>query len=256
MNTLWTLLAAAAFAAGPAKTESVPSSRGVSFQTGDGLRIEADYLPARGGKPVLVLLHGVGASRREWDPFVGELAKKGFGALQVDARGHGGSGGPRSEAFRSEADWRALGADLDAALLWLKGRGVPEARVAFMGASIGANHALLAAARHPGTPFAVLLSPGLDYRGVRVEEAYRRFERPLFVAAAPEDAYAMGSCRTLAAGDGGKPRAARFVAGGSGHGAGLLSGEVNRPLVEELLRWLSERAASSRPPARRSSSVP
>lgn len=256
MNTFLALLAAAAFAAAPAKTAAVRARHAVSFETGDGLRLEADYLPARGGKPVLVLLHGVGASRREWDPFVDRLAKNGFGALQVDARGHGGSGGPRSESFRSEADWRALGADLDAALLWLKAQGVPEEKTAFMGASIGANHALLAAARHPKTPFAVLLSPGLDYRGVRVEEAYRAFERPLFVAAAPNDPYSMGSCRALAAGDGGKPRAARFVAGGSGHGAGLLSGEVNRPFVEELLRWLSERAASSPPPARRTSSAP
>ncbi|WP_396795472.1 alpha/beta fold hydrolase [Microbispora sp. H13382] len=43
------------------------------------------------GRDVL-LLHGGGRSRRDWDPFAGLLTSNGFRAVSMDLRGHGESG--------------------------------------------------------------------------------------------------------------------------------------------------------------------
>ncbi|HAH07565.1 MAG TPA: hypothetical protein DCM05_13775 [Elusimicrobia bacterium] len=221
----------------------------VSFLSPEGLRIAADYLRPRGGKPVLVMLHGVGAGRREWDPLVFEAARLGFGTLQFDARGHGESGGPPYTTFLTPEHWEALGRDIEGALSFLRGRGFPPERVGLVGASIGANLALKVAAREPRVLFVVLLSPGMSYHGVRLKPDLLHFDRPVLMAAAPDDAYSMRTCRELAPAL--KRPGGRFLQAAAGHGAQMLSGEVNRPFLKELLRWLSDRAASSRgkPPA-------
>lgn len=219
----------------------------VSFLSEDGLRIAADYLRPRGGKPVLVMLHGVGAGRREWDFLVSEAGKLGFGALQFDARGHGESGGPPFTTFRTPGQWEDIGKDIEGALAFLRGRGFSPERVGLVGASIGANLALKAGGRERRIPFVVLLSPGMDYQGVRLKPDLLRFDRPLLAAAAPDDAYALRTCQELAPAL--KRPGGRFLQAAAGHGAQMLSGEANRPFLRELLRWLSERAASA--PAKR-----
>ena len=216
----------------------------VRFQTEDGIRIAADYLRPRGAKPVLVMLHGVGAGRREWDPLAAEAAKLGFGTLQFDARGHGESGGPPYTTFRTQESWEAIEKDIEGALAFLKSRGFPPERTALVGASIGANLVLRKGLREPRIPFIVLLSPGLSYQGVRVKPDFLRFARPVLMAAAPNDAYSMRTCQELAPAL--RPPDSRFLQAAAGHGAQMLNGEVNRPFVKELLRWLCDRAASSR----------
>ena len=218
------------------------------FLTSDGVRIAADYLRPHGSKPVLVMLHGVGAGRREWDTLVAEAGKLGFGALQFDARGHGESGGPPYTTFGDAKAWEAIGKDIEAALDFLKSRGFPAERAALVGASIGANLMVRHAGKNPRIPFAVALSPGIDYRGVKIKADFLRFDRPVLLAGAPSDPFAFRTCRELA------PLArnpeSRFFQAASGHGAQMLSGDVNRPFLGELLRWLSARAASSPAPAK------
>ena len=240
--------AAAVFllAARPAAARQGPVA--AHFLSQDGIRIAADYLRPRGNKPVLVLLHGLGAGRREWDPFVAELEKLGFGSLQFDARGHGQSGGPPYTTFRNTQDWEAIGKDIEAALAFLKSRGFPSERVALAGASVGANLMLRQAVKDARIPFAVILSPGLDYQGIRIKADFLRFDRPVLLASAPGDPYAFRTCEELA--PLARNPASRFVQAAAGHGAQMFSGDVNRPFVRELLRWLSARAASSPEPAK------
>ncbi len=234
-------LPARAQAQAPAQERPRPIA--VGFQTEDGVRIKADFSRPRGAKPVVVLLHGVAAGRREWDPLVSELRLLGFGTLQLDARGHGESGGPRFDTFRTPESWEALGKDLDAALLFLRSRGYGEERAALAGASIGANLALRCAVRHPKVGWVVLLSPGIAYQGLRIKPDFLRFERPVLLAAAPDDPYATKSCEELS--PYARNPAARFLRAGSGHGAQMFSGEVNRLFLRELLRWMSERSSSA-----------
>lgn len=231
-----------------AQPQSPPQERSrpivVSFQTEDGIRIKADFSRPRGAKPVVVMLHGVAAGRGEWNPLSAELRVLGFGTLQLDARGHGESGGPRFDTFLTPESWEALGKDLDAALLFLRSRGYGEERTALAGASIGANLALRCALRHPKVGWVVLLSPGIVYHGLRIKPDFLRFERPVLMAAAPDDPFATKSCEELA--PYARNSAARFLRAGSGHGAQMFSGEVNRGFLKELLRWMNERPSSGK----------
>lgn len=114
---------------------------------------------------MFVLLHGLGAGRGEWKRFRSTLSARGYGSLALDARGHGGSGGPGYRTFRSSAAWIRIERDLEAAFAYLGRKNIADERIILIGASIGANLALRASVRRSSSPFVVLLSPGYDYRG-------------------------------------------------------------------------------------------
>jgi alpha-beta hydrolase superfamily lysophospholipase len=210
----------------------------VSFKSSDGIALSADYRAPAKGKPVFILLHGLGAGRGEWAGFAAQLAERGYGSLALDARGHGKSGGPAFETFRTTEAWEKIELDLEAALAWLRAGRVPASRVALGGASIGANLALRVAARHPEVPCAMILSPGLTYQGVTIEGALASFEKPILLAAAPDDAYAFRTSQWASLRM--KSPRSRFLQAATGHGARMFEGEANRPFVQELLKTIDE----------------
>ena len=70
--------------------------------------------------------------------------------------------------------------------------------IGIAGASIGANLAVLDAADDPGVLSIALLSPGIDYRGLRTEAAMKKFgARPALLAGSTKDPYAARSIRHL-----------------------------------------------------------
>ncbi|OGR91558.1 MAG: hypothetical protein A2V88_12375 [Elusimicrobia bacterium RBG_16_66_12] len=170
---------------------SAAAPRKVVFQTPDGWTLSADYHPPRRGGMVLVLAHGVGSSKREWERFAARLSSEGVGSLAVDLRGHAESTkGPNGERdfkdFDATGEWVKAVADLRAAAAWLEARGVKPSRIAFGGASIGANLASQVSADREKAPCLLLLSPGPDYRGVRLAA---RPGLKVLVAASPADLY-------------------------------------------------------------------
>ncbi|MEE8424684.1 MAG: alpha/beta fold hydrolase, partial [Elusimicrobiota bacterium] len=201
----------------------------------------AEYRPPRSSRPVVVLLHGLGAGRGEWRLFVSSLTARGYGTLAVDARGHGGSGGPSFRTFRTPEAWRKIERDLAAALRWLERREVPQERVILVGASIGANLALYAANRAKKIPLVVLLSPGYDYQGVLLAPALKSFDRPVIAAAAPSDRYADKTVEWL------KPllrhRRSRVLKARRGHGAEMFFIPKNKDFARELLKAIEELGA-------------
>jgi len=64
----------------------------VAFGTADGVRLSGWYIPARNGAAVLVL-PGSGSTRTAVLAQAAVLARHGYGALLLDTRGHGRSGG-------------------------------------------------------------------------------------------------------------------------------------------------------------------
>lgn len=210
----------------------------VRFKSLDGVELVADYLAPKKGRPALVLLHGVAAGRGEWSGLAGRLAKKGYGSLAVDFRGHGESGGPGFATFRGAKDWAALEQDVRAAVRFLAGRGVPRARAGLLGASLGANLAARAAAKEGELACVLLLSPGIEYQGVEVEEAALKVSRPLLLAASPGDRYAFETVRYL------RPRlpAAAVLQASGGHGAQMLGDET---FAGGLLSWVEERCSGN-----------
>ena len=121
----------------------------VSFPTAGGLTLRGWYLPSHNGAAIL-LAHGGGGNRLgvgQLEQAAG-LARRGFGVLLFDLRGHGESDGTQSSF---------TGADVQAALDYLRSRReVDPDRIGALGLSLGAIGIVHAAALDDGLKAIVL----------------------------------------------------------------------------------------------------
>ena len=128
---MWAVMAVAC---SPGPQPGRPLAPGVvEFANEMGTVLKADYAPAQAGRPVLVLMHGLGAGRGEWKPWTSSLTARGYGVFAFDARGHGESGGADFKTFQSAAAWRAVAGDFHAAKDFLYRGGVARGRLVFGG---------------------------------------------------------------------------------------------------------------------------
>ncbi len=209
----------------------------VDFQTQDGVNIVADYYPAQDSSRGIILLHMMPATRESWNDFAAKLQGAGFHALAIDLRGHGESGGGSYQNFSDEQHQASI-RDLEAAAKFLRDKGIAE--LFFAGASIGANLALQYLAEHPETKAAVLLSPGVDYRGIKIEPLATRVsdkQKILFVGAEDDAATMDGTCEEIAARLGG-PQKICYQTGG--HGTNLFRSHPElMEKMEKILDFLN-----------------
>lgn len=162
-------------------------SRRVTFRADDGAILNAAYYePSRRQGPAILLLHMLRRSHADWDAVASQLADAGFAVLALD--------------FRGADDAAAYAADVRAAKAFLRGRPeVSPGGIGLAGASVGANIALLDAADDPGVLSVALLSPGLDYKGLRTEAAMKKYGgRSAFLVGSTKDPYAARSIKHLA----------------------------------------------------------
>jgi dienelactone hydrolase len=217
-----------------AQSRSAAAAQRVSLHTDDGVTLAATwYEPASRTGPALILIHMLHRSRRDWDAIAQRLASEGIGALAIDLRGHGESGaGVGGDA--AQPDYTRMVLDVRAARRYVMQRSdVQHTRVGMMGASIGANLAALAAAADTSVVSLALLSPSLDYRGLRIEAALKKFIRPVLLVASDDDAYASRSARELQKGGGGVREI--LLLRQAGHGTGLLGRDPG--LAGTLVDW-------------------
>lgn len=214
------------------------SGQNVSLKTEDGITLLGTlYLPSRPG-PGIILLHMQTRTRDDYQGLAARLADAGFAALAIDLRGHGASDPPPPGS--NAQDLAGMQNDVKAARAFLASRNeVVSGRVGIIGASIGANLAVLYAANDPAVRSLALLSPGLDYRGLRIEAALTKYgKRPALVVASTEDNYAANSARKLV----GQPAGLRELRllTGAGHGTTMLArqGDLAAALVDWFRRTL------------------
>ena len=145
----------------------------------------AYYEPSTQPAPGIVLLHMLKRSHTDWDAAASRLADAGFAVLALDFRG--------GEAVTN------LSIDVRAAKAFLRSlANVVPSSIGIAGASIGANLALLDAAEDPGVRSIALLSPGIDYTGLRTEAAMKKYgSRPALLVSSRKDPYAWRSVRHL-----------------------------------------------------------
>jgi alpha-beta hydrolase superfamily lysophospholipase len=175
------LLAATSGAASP------PATQRVTLHTDDGVNLVATwYEPTGRPAPAVVLVHMLQKSRRDWDQLATRMAGEGIGVLAVDLRGHGESQG-------SAQDHAGMVQDVRAARRFAASRpDVTPARIGLAGASFGATLAALAAADDATVAGLALLSPTVEYRGMRLDGALRKYgSRPLLLVASDDDGTAM-----------------------------------------------------------------
>jgi pimeloyl-ACP methyl ester carboxylesterase len=154
--------------------------------------------------------------------------------IAIDLRGHGASEGDW-QSF-SPREFNAMVLDVKAAKEYLIRRGVKPGRIGIVGASIGANIALRYAAEDGEIKTVVLLSPGLNYRGIATEEA-AQYQRSAFFAASEEDAYAYSSTEQLYALVKGEKVFERLR--NAGHGTRMLI--ASPELKKKVIAWLEAR---------------
>ncbi len=206
----------------------------VSTIAPDGLHLLGTFYPAAGigPWPAVLLLHMLGSNREAWTEtgLPAALTEAGYAVLALDMRGHGDTGGTR--------DWALTEEDLPKVWRYLAGRGdIDPARIAIVGASIGANMAMRTAAREALIPAVILLSPGLDYQGVTTEDVLAGYgARPLLIVASSEDSYAADSSRTLAEQAG--ESAQILMYDGAGHGTNMFRAQPD--LIDTILDWLGQ----------------
>jgi len=204
------------------------AGRLVAFRAADGhsatgLLMEASQRPA----PAVVLVPMLGASKDELQAVGQRLAEANITALAIDL--------PGSSVPGEAGALAAWNGDVRAALDYLASR--PEVRATALGvagASLGANLAAVVAGSDPRVRSLALVSPTLDYRGVRIEQAMRQYgARPALLMASLKDSYSARSIRDLTK----DPPGTREVrwSEASAHGLVLLAREPD--LVRALVEW-------------------
>jgi dienelactone hydrolase len=215
---LWVWCLASAGAAG----------REVTFRAEDG-RTLTGYLvePAARPSPAVVLVPMLGARKDDWQAVAQQLADADIVALAIDLPGEYLPADPREAA--------AWPHDVGAAVTYLRSRpDVRQGSIGVVGASLGASIAALAAGADPRIRAVALISPSLDYRGLRIESAMRRLgDRPALLVASLKDPYAARSVKELAQAGGGL-RETRWSETPA-HGTVLLSRDPD--LVRSLVEW-------------------
>lgn len=210
------------------------AGRPIRLVSADGTPLAAMlYEAPRRPAPAVVLVHMYLRSQVDWDGLATRLQAGGMTALAVDLRGHGASGG-------NPAPSRAMAGDVSAAVAWLGAQPGAAGPIAIVGASLGAGVGLLAAVDAPAVRGVALLSPSLDYRGLRIDASLvRRLDgRPVFLAASARDPYALRTIRDLVEGDSGPVE--QRVSDAPAHGTALLAADpgVESALVDWLRRTL------------------
>ena len=215
--------------------QDLPGSQTITRQAPDDVALVADFYAApeeTTDAPVIIALHMLNSKRSAYEPIIPDLHDAGYAILNVDMRGHGESGGSR--------DWDAAIADIAHWIHWLNTEGqLNETGLAIMGASIGANVAIISCAEREICQGAIALSPGLDYRGVRPEAALvdGLADRAALLVAAQQDSSSATAIRHMFLNAQGAVTA-RMVRGRA-HGTRLFDSDYNS-LSGLIILWLEQ----------------
>jgi len=209
------------------------AARTVSLRAADGTTLSAALYEAGHQAPGVVLVHMLTRTHADWNGVADALQEAGFTVLALDLRGHGESGG----GYDPSGDLSSMQLDVQAAVGLLEARSdVAKGRIGIAGASIGANLAVIAASNTPAVRSLALLSPGLDYRGIKCEAAMRKYgTRQVLLVAASNDPYALRSVKQLATlGTGSEV----LTLEGAGHGTTMLGRDPD--LAPRLVDWFKK----------------
>jgi pimeloyl-ACP methyl ester carboxylesterase len=213
----------------------------VSFVTKDGVTIVANYYPNKSAKFAGILVHMRPKTKESFDDLAKFLQKQGYALLALDLRGHGES----TESIKGKLDYNKFSEeeekesinDLIAGSLFLEKEGYPKDKQFLIGASIGANLSFQFLSENPQVKAIVLLSPGLNYRGVILENFRKEgLGEKIFVISALDDEPAYTAGRTLKSW---YPDLNYLELPSGGHGTNLFNSHPD--LYEKILIWLREK---------------
>ena len=163
----------------------------IFLTTKDNVKIAANLYEVENPIGWLVLVHMMPATKESFNDLAQRLQNLGYESIAIDLRGHGESDkGPNGFLKFSDSEHQKSILDLEAAVDYLiKNRKATPDKISFIGASIGANLSLQYISEHPEFKTVVLLSPGLNYRGIKTEPLVKNLktgQKVFFVSAADD----------------------------------------------------------------------
>jgi pimeloyl-ACP methyl ester carboxylesterase len=225
----------------------------VSFLTDDGVLIVGTYYSApllasyhqTTTRNAVILLHMLGRDRNNWNTFASTVSNSsnGYTVSSIDLRGHGESINQNGrtisyQSFTSD-DFNRMVLDAKAAKQFLvTQKNIGPNNIAIVGASIGANVALKYAASDPSIKSVVLLSPGLNYKGVTTSDSIKKYINPIYIVAAKKDPIAGSDpqilCNMINCGN-----KLKVYEDSSSHGTDMfLDSSLNPSLDQLIISWL------------------
>lgn len=200
----------------------------MELKTIDGQKIAATYYKSgKETRATVILLHMLGRNRGDWLDFAKKLQFE-YNCLAIDFRGHGDSSG--DVLTFTEKDYNNFKLDLFSAMEYIEKSG--NKVYAIIGASIGANIALIGGFEK-SIGRICLLSPGLDYRGVKTVEIAKKYSGKAFLVASEDDIYSANATRKLFEMMDAKKQIKIYK--DSGHGTKMLP---NTDLSAMIIDWL------------------
>lgn len=223
----------------PREESLEPSVEVVSFETEDGVKILADYYRFPKSKFAGILVHMMPADRKSFNNLAKELQKAGYSVLAIDLRGHGESinstnGFLNYKNFTDEEHQASI-YDLKAGSEFLKNEGFPIENQFLIGASIGANLSLQFLSQNKNLKAVVLLSPGVNYRGIKIEEFLEKsLEDKILVIIGKKDFQSIDSLELFKKNT---PSSTIYLLETNAHGTDLL----NQKMIEKIIFFLKEK---------------
>lgn len=200
----------------------------ILLKTEDNQEIRSAVWYSSGNKAV-ILVHMLDRNHSDWRYFAKKLNVFGITAIGIDLRGHGESTGDWKEF--NDIQFNDMVYDIKAAKKKLEKQGKDV--IGIVGASIGANLALKYAADDKDIKSIVLMSPGIGYKGVNIEEDIKNYNRPLLIIASEEDKYPSQSANILYKNAKGEKDI--FISRNLGHGTDMLKSEDIQNRIIEFL---------------------
>jgi alpha-beta hydrolase superfamily lysophospholipase len=204
----------------------------IEFKTEDGFTIKGNLYESE--KNAVLMLHQFSLDKSTYDSLAKKFQDANYTALAIDLRGHGESldknGVKLNYNSFSESDFRSMELDVKAAKEHLEKNGY-DLKV-LIGASIGANTVVNYASRDDSIEKIVLLSPGMNYKGIDIEKNAPNVTAKALVIASEEDAYSFGSSKALVQL---MPNAKFRGLKNAGHGTKMF-GPTN--IEKEIIEWV------------------
>lgn len=140
--------------------------------------------------PLVILLHGLNRDHLAWSDLPATLTHAGYAVFALDLRGHGKSTittWKRRVSWRllQPEQWKNLHRDITQVIQYFKkGEDYPEvdgSQVALIGEKLGANVATFVGKNSTEVKALVLLSPGLEFKGIDASRGLLEYGNPTLI---------------------------------------------------------------------------
>lgn len=157
--------------------------------------------------PLVILVHGLSDTHLAWGDFPATLVKAGYAVFALDLRGHGKSTetvhhNKVTWHFFEVEHWKKLSLDMNQVMQFFQHSkdypAIDSKSVALIGEKLGANVVVPSAvAQEKAVKTIVLISPGLNYKGLIPSQSIIDFDNSVLLIADKYDAYSMRSTERL-----------------------------------------------------------